>query len=76
MDKQMHSHIEKDGFKGRGKPRGRPHKTWTKTVTEDLKALKFNANNARDRPVWKKALRTAMKNLSTEIVDRWLKMDE
>ena len=68
----MHSHLEKDGFKGRG----RPHKTWNKTVTEDLKAWKFNANNARDRPVWKKALRTAMKNPSTEIVDRWLKMDE
>ena len=64
MDRQMHSHLEIDGFKGRGKPRGRTHKTWNKTVTEDLKAWKIDANNARDRPVWKKVLRTALKNPS------------
>ena len=60
----MHSHLEIDSFKGRRKSRGRPHKTWNKTVTEDLKAWNIDANNARDQPVWKKVLRTAMKNPS------------
>ena len=48
------THLEKDGFKGRGKPR--------KTMAEDLKAWNINASNAQDRPVWKKALRKAMKS--------------
>ena len=33
-------HIEIDGFKGRG----RPFKTWSTTVTEDLKAWNIDAN--------------------------------
>ena len=45
------THLEIGGFKGRG----RPHKTWSTTVTEDLKALNIDANNVHDRPVWKKA---------------------
>ena len=52
------AHVEIDGFKGRGRPR----KTWSATVTEDLKAWNIEANNAHDRPVWKKALTTAMKS--------------
>ena len=52
------THLERDIFKGRGRPR----KTWSATVTEDLKAWNIDANNVHDRPVWKKALRTAMKN--------------
>ena len=48
------THLENDGFNGRGKPR--------KTMAEDLKAWNINASNAHDRPVWKKALRTAMKS--------------
>lgn len=31
-------------------------KTWCETVTEDLKTWNIDANNAHDRPVWKKAL--------------------
>ena len=34
MDKKC-THLEIDGFKGRG----RPHKTWSATVKEDFKAL-------------------------------------
>ena len=30
-------------------------------MTEDLHAWNINVNNTHDRPVWKKALRTAMK---------------
>ena len=52
------THLEVDGFKGGGRPR----KTWSATVTEDLKAWNIDANNVHDRPVWKKALRTAMKS--------------
>ena len=52
------THLEVDGFKGRGRPR----KTWSATVTEDLKAWNIDANNVHDRPVWKKALRTPMKS--------------
>ena len=33
-------------------------------MTEDLKAWNIDANNVHDRPVWKKALRTAMKSLT------------
>ena len=47
------THLEIDGFKGRGRPR----KTWSATVTEDLKAWNIDAHNAHDRPVWKNALR-------------------
>ena len=50
-------HLEKDGLKSRG----RPHKTWSETVTEDLKAWNIDANNVHNPPVWKKALTTAMK---------------
>ena len=64
--------LEIYGFKGRG----RPCKTWIATVIEDLKAWNTDANNAHDRPVWKKALRTAMENLNHGVVDRWLKMDK
>ena len=52
------THSEIDSFKGRGKTR----KTWSATVAEDLKAWKIDANNAHDPPMWKKALRTAMKS--------------
>ena len=45
------THLEIDGFKGRGRPR----KTWSATVTEDLKARNIDAHNAHDRPVWKNA---------------------
>ena len=56
-DKRIHkyTHLEKDGFKGRG----RPHKTRSATI---LKVEDTDANNAQDRPVWKKALRIAMKS--------------
>ena len=50
------THLARDGFKGRG----RPHKTWKKHV----KVWNIDANNAHHRPVWKKALRTAMKSLT------------
>ena len=52
------THLEIDGFKCRG----RPHKTWSKAVTEDLKAWSIDANNAHDQPVWKKTPRTVMKS--------------
>ena len=52
------THLKTDGFKGRG----RPCKTLSATVTEDLKVWNIDANNAHDQPVWKKALRTAMKS--------------
>ena len=52
------THSEIDSFKGRGKTR----KTLSATVAEDLKAWKIDANNAQDPPIWKKALRTAMKS--------------
>ena len=52
------THLEIDGFKGRG----RPHKTWSATVTEDLNVWNTDANNVHDQPVWKKALKTAMKS--------------
>ena len=52
------THLQRDGFKGRGRPR----KTGSVTATEDLKAWNIDVNNnAHDRPVWKKVLRTAMK---------------
>ena len=37
------THLEIDDFKGRGRPR----KTWSATVTEDLKAWNIDANNAK-----------------------------
>ena len=52
------NHLEIDGFKGKGRPR----KTWSATVTEDLKAWNIDANNVHDQPVWKNALKTAMKS--------------
>ena len=51
------TYLEIDGFKRRG----RPLKTWSVTVTETLKTYNIDANNSHDRPVWKKALRTATK---------------
>ena len=39
------THLEIDGFWGRGRLR----KTWSATVTEDLKALNIDQNNAHDR---------------------------
>ena len=51
------THLEIDDFKGSGRPR----KTWSATVTKDLKTWNIDANNAHDRPVWK-ALRTAIKS--------------
>ena len=59
IDKKR-THLEIDGFMGRE----RPHKTWSGTVAKHLKAWNINANNAHDQPVWKKALRTAMKSLT------------
>ena len=67
-----YTHLEIDGFKGRGRPR----KTWSATVTEDLKAWNIDTNNAHDRPVWKKPLRSAIKNPTAVIVDRWLRIDK
>ena len=52
------THLKIYGSKGRGRPRN----TLSATVTEDLKAWNIDANNVHDRPVWKKALRTAMKS--------------
>ena len=43
MDKQMHS-LRIDGFKGRESP----HKTWSATTAQDLKAWNIDANNAYD----------------------------
>ena len=59
-DKQINkcTHLEIDGFKGRGRPR----KTWSATVTEDLKSWNIDADNTHDRLVWKKALRTVTKS--------------
>ena len=37
------THLEMDGFKGRGRC-----KTWSATVTEDLKAWNIDANNVHD----------------------------
>ena len=54
------TNLEIDGFKGRV----RPCKTWSATVTEDLKAWNIDVNNAYGWAVWKKALRTAMKSLT------------
>ena len=59
IDKKC-TQLEIDGFKDRE----RPHKTWSGTVAEHLKAWNIDANNAHDQPVWKKALRTAMKSLT------------
>ena len=41
------THLELDGFKGRG----RPPKTWSATVAEDLKAWYIDANNVYEQPV-------------------------
>ena len=41
------THLELDDFKGRG----RPPKTWSATVAEDLKAWYIDANNVYDQPV-------------------------
>ena len=41
------THLQIDGLKGRG----RSHKTWSATVTEDLKAWNIDPNNVHDRPV-------------------------
>ena len=46
MDKQMHS-LRNRWFQGQG----RPHKTQSVTVTEDLIAWNIDANNAHDGPV-------------------------
>ena len=51
------THLEIDG-------RRRPHKTRSETMTEDMKAWNIDVNNVPDRPVWKKALKTAMKSLT------------
>ena len=54
------TNLEIDGFMDRVGPR----KIWSATVTEDLKAWNIDVNKAYGRPVWKKALRTAMKSLT------------
>ena len=66
------THLKIEGFKGRE----RPHKTWSATVTEDLKAWNSDANNAHDQPAWKKALRTVIKSPTLVQVIRWIKMDK
>ena len=51
----------------------KPCKTWSETVTQDFKAWNIDANNAQDQPVWKKALRTAMKSLTRRNHDsKWI----
>ena len=55
------THREIDGFK---QEQRKTDKTLIATVTKDLRAWNIDANNAHDRPVWKKALRTAMKSLT------------
>ena len=54
------THLEIGGFTGRGRLR----KTWSATVTENLKTRNIDAkaNNAHDRSVRKKTLRAAMKS--------------
>ena len=52
------THVEID------KGRRRPRKTSSETVAEDFKARCIDTNNAHDQPMWKKALRTAMKSLA------------
>ena len=42
----------------------KPCKTWSETVTQGFKAWNIDANNEQDQPMWKKALRTAMKSLT------------
>ena len=42
--KNKYTHLEIDRFKDRRIP----HKTWSATVTEDLKAWNIDANNVHD----------------------------
>ena len=57
------THLEIDGFRGRGRPR----KTLSETVTEDMKAWNIDVNNTPDQLVWKKTLKTAMKSPACRI---------
>ena len=41
------THLVIEGFQGRGRSR----KTWSATVTEDLKAWSINVNKVHDQPV-------------------------
>ena len=52
------THLDVDGFKGRGRPR----KTWKESINEDLRLWNIDSNKIEDRPAWKNELKLAMKS--------------
>ena len=47
------------------RPVGRPAKTWTATVSVDMKLLRINPREATDRTKWKKAIERDKSNPAT-----------
>ena len=58
--------IDISGCQGRG----RPHKSWKESVTDDLRLWNIAPNMVHGQSKWKNALKAVMKSPPTEFVEK------